>query len=104
MSFELELPRHSKIHPVFHVSQLKPCYANESSELPLPLEAADNCPLIQPMAVLDWKINAGSPHVLIQWTGLYPEDATWEPYPTISHDFPDFHLEDRCLRMGNGML
>ena len=32
--------------------------------------------------------------VLIQWKGLPPLEATWEPYNMIQQQFPIFHLED----------
>ena len=33
--------------------------------------------------------------VLIQWKGLPPFEATWEPYNMIHQQFPTFHLEDK---------
>ncbi|MCI39267.1 hypothetical protein A2U01_0060498, partial [Trifolium medium] len=58
VAFQLELPSSSKIHPVFHVSQLKSCFGDTTAALNLPAEAMDNSPIIQPLAVLDWKQNA----------------------------------------------
>jgi hypothetical protein len=97
VAFQLDLPPTSRIHPVFHVSQLKPCYDDTTPPLDLPRETMGNSPQIRPLAVLNWKICEveGSPKVLIQWEGLYPEDATWEEYDDIRITYPEFDLEDK---------
>jgi hypothetical protein len=99
VAFELELPSTSKIHPVFHVSQLKPCFDENAATLDLPQGASDNKPLIKPLAVLDWKQNAWDDQVevLIQWEGLFPEDATWENFQDIKSTYPAFDLEDKVV-------
>jgi hypothetical protein len=97
VAFQLELPPTSKIHPVFHVSQLKPCLGDTAATLDLPPNAEENHPIIQPLSVLDWKYNteANEWQVLIQWEGLFPEDSTWESYQEILTNYPAFHLEDK---------
>jgi hypothetical protein len=100
VAFKLELPTTSKIHPVFHASQLKPCFDTTVTPLNIPLNNEGNRPVIQPLAVIDWKQNAadGLTQVLIQWDGLFPEDATWEDYEDIRTTYPAFNLEDKvCL-------
>jgi hypothetical protein len=68
VAFQLELPNTSKIHPVFHVSQLKSCFGNAATALDLPADAVENQPLIHPLSVLNWKWNDESKEwqVLIQ--------------------------------------
>ncbi|MCH84618.1 hypothetical protein A2U01_0005450, partial [Trifolium medium] len=97
VAFELELPPTSKIHPMFHVSQLKPCFGDVNPIMDLPAEAVDNQPLIQPLSMMDWKWHDESQEwqVLIQWEGLFPEDSTWESYQDIVMTYPNFHLEDK---------
>jgi hypothetical protein len=99
VAFQLELPPTSRIHPVFHVSQLKSCFDDSIPPLELPLEIVGNLPCVRPLDVLDWKENNGaSKQVMIQWEGLFPEDATWEDFEDISKTYPEFNLEDKvCL-------
>ncbi|MCI31920.1 hypothetical protein A2U01_0053132, partial [Trifolium medium] len=97
VAFKLELPPTSKIHPVFYASQLKPCIDVAAEPLELPLATKGNCPMIQPLVVLDWKAGTvtGTTQVLIQWEGLFSEDATWEDYEDIRATYPEFNLEDK---------
>jgi hypothetical protein len=71
VAYRLELPRDSKIHPVVHVSQLKPFIADYSpvfSELPITtdIEAAQ----VVPEAMLNRRLvrrgNSATPQVLIK--------------------------------------
>jgi hypothetical protein len=78
------------------VSQLKPCFNDSDPSLELPSETVGNLPQIEPLAVIDWETINGVPtRVLIQWTGLFPEDATWENYEEIKNAYPGFNLEDK---------
>ncbi|MCI88928.1 hypothetical protein A2U01_0110216, partial [Trifolium medium] len=54
-------------------------------------EAIDNCPVIQPLIVLDWKLNAETKEwqVPIKWDDLFPEDSTWESYQDIMDTYPN---------------
>lgn len=96
-TYKLEVPSSSKIHPVFHCSLLKPRKGPSTSSLdPLPPTALDNSPLVEPLAILDRKIdsstNPPTELVLVQWIGLSPDDATWEPWAEIA---ATYHLEDK---------
>ncbi|KAK2387384.1 hypothetical protein QL285_061173 [Trifolium repens] len=97
VAFELIFPPGSKIHPVFHVSHLKPCYDTTASTLPLPPLSTDDQLIIEPLAVIGWRHNdAGEvSHVLIQWAGLLPEDTSWEPLQDLKELYPQFNLEDK---------
>lgn len=97
VAFELELPPQSKVHPVFHVSKLKPYHGSDLPNRDLPPDAIDNQPVVQPLAILDWHITQNNldSKVLVQWEGSFLEDATWEPLHEIVAAFPALHLEDK---------
>lgn len=92
-AYSLALPDHSLVHPVFHVSQLKahvPANIPVFSVLPQPvvLDAAD----VVPEEILDRRLvkkgNAAQVQVLIKWTSLPADHATWEDYNVVKERFP----------------
>jgi hypothetical protein len=97
VAFELALPDESKIHPVFHVSQLKPCYDSTANSLPLPPLSDDDQLTIEPLAILGWRHNDNGTlsHVLVQWASLLPEDTSWERIEDLQKAYPQFNLEDK---------
>lgn len=56
-AFQLELLTSRKIHLVSHMFQLKPWTSDTMSLLELPPEVVEIQPPIQPLVVLDWKLN-----------------------------------------------
>jgi hypothetical protein len=94
VSYRLELPEGTKVHNVFHVSQLKefhPDYTPVFSELPkLPLlDSTDTAP----EKILDRRMvkkgNAALPQMLIKWKNLPEDAATWEDWNTLKSRFPE---------------
>lgn len=70
VAYKLELPEHSGIHPVFHISQLKPYlpdYTPVFSTMPvvIDLQAADTQPEAIQERCLVRKGNAVIPQVLV---------------------------------------
>ncbi|GJZ58334.1 ty3-gypsy retrotransposon protein [Tanacetum coccineum] len=83
MAYRLALPATSKIHPVFHVSILKPFSGNGSDEVSeLPEVVEEGRPVEQPLAVCGSRLVLQNgrtvKQVLVQWTGRTLEEATWE--------------------------
>ena len=83
VAYELELPPESKIHNVFHVSNLKKVVGQQivtSSELP-PLDDEGQLVLI-PERILEVRERKLRNRIirdyLVQWKDLPIEEATWE--------------------------
>jgi hypothetical protein len=100
VAYELDLPAHSRIYPIFHVSQLKPKLGDHVPVLPL-LPHVDVEGVIQPelMAILDRRSmphhNRALVEVLVQWTGQTQEDATWKSYHKLAQAYS--HLVSKVL-------
>jgi len=98
VAYKLQLPEHSTIHPVFHVSQLKRAVPPSFTPQELPKILS---PTLEwntgPEKLLDIRqsnTNSG-PKVLVQWSGLSTLESTWEPLLTLVQQYPDFDLEDK---------
>jgi len=90
VAYKLELPPTSSIHPVFHVSMLKPA----SSAVPAVsarLPDLDNNMQV-PERVLQSRLHQRGTHsvkqLLIKWSGLDDDLATWEDADAIMQHFP----------------
>jgi len=100
VAYELELPPAARIHPIFHVSLLKPAIGIQPTSSPAPLPLSPTWELLlTPAKVLNhqWKSEGGKPQLelLIQWQDRPIEEASWESYDLIHEQFPMFHLKDK---------
>ncbi|RVW15980.1 Transposon Tf2-8 polyprotein [Vitis vinifera] len=97
----------ARIHPVFHVSLLKP-YNGTPAVTPLDLPPlADNGVItLEPQQILDTRwIKRGDTFMeesLVHWKHLPHEEATWESTDTLCHQFPHLMLEDKHPLHGVG--
>ncbi|XP_071724404.1 uncharacterized protein [Rutidosis leptorrhynchoides] len=102
VAYKLELPPSSKIHPVFHVSQLKRMIGNHPviTDLPADLEVSDAVSF-EPDRVLAHReiIRNDSPvsQVLVQWVGRPADEAVWLDTSDVADQFPHFHLGDKVV-------
>ncbi|KAD7117361.1 hypothetical protein E3N88_04629 [Mikania micrantha] len=102
VAYELALPPDSRIHPVFHVSLLKPARGVSPSAAIPPLPLNQDWELVlQPSKVLAhrWRQCHQSPilELLISWDSRLVEEATWEDYDLFAAQFPHFRLEDKSV-------
>ena len=107
VAYKLELPEHSRIHPVFHCSPLKPFIGPlDTVQIEkLPPGAVDNQPVPIPLAILGHKTlstNHGPKQlVLVQWQGLHPDETSWEDWSRFRSFIT---LRTRCCLKHAGML
>jgi hypothetical protein len=105
VAYQLELPASSRIHPVFHVSLLKPCYGQPTSQIspiPAPGVFPPSSPI--PTAVLNRRLSRlGKEELLIEWEGLPNSEASWVDKDEFQLQFQGVNLEDKiCLdEVGN---
>jgi hypothetical protein len=90
VAYKLKLPDSSRIHLVFHVSQLKPCIGPKYKVLPH-LPEADSVFQV-PIQVLQRQVRQTGlrtvVQVLVQWSGAPTSSATWEDMEELQQRFP----------------
>lgn len=95
VAYKLELPVHSKIHNVFHVSQLRKHVGDMVVSTTLPYQSEDPLQLKEPEAIIDRmtvkRRGRAVTKVLVKWKHQLPEDATWEFYFDLKKKYPLFH-------------
>ena len=97
VAYKLKLPKTSKFHPVFHVSNLKQALGgNDQQGTSLPeIDGSSGVVSPLPQAVLDRRTRQNKEKVLIHWQGLSPAEATWEDARSMRLCFPDITLKDK---------
>ena len=92
VAYKLLLLSGSKIHPTFHVSQLKKHVGNISVSSQLPMVGEDGTLAKEPVRIIERRmVNRGNKdvtEVLVQLTNSFPEDATWEVLFELHKRFP----------------
>lgn len=100
VAYKLHLPSDARVHPLFHVSQLKCKLGTHCVPLPS-LPPVDSHSIFKPQshAILERKVRSRGhlpvTEVLIHWSGQEIEDATWELLQSLRLQFP--HLVDKVL-------
>ena len=83
VAYKLELPESMKIHNVFHSSLLEPYYSDGSYQPPAPTVSDDEHVEYTVERILDHGDRIFKRKIrkeyLVHWTGLRPENNTWEP-------------------------
>ena len=83
MTYKLELPASSQVHPVFHVSYLKKIIGDKILVQTIFPELEEKGKIIlEPESITDTRIfqlrNRSISEYLIKWRKLPAEDSTWE--------------------------
>ena len=105
VAYKLELPRDCRVHPVFHVSQLKASSGASASSTKAPPVTEELELAAQPLDVIEVRLSpSGVKEILVLWEGLDPSDATWEDCSTFLTTYPLFHLEDKVNVLVGGIV
>jgi hypothetical protein len=97
LAYKLTLPPEARVHPVFHVSQLKPftpSYSPVFAELPSPPDLTTG--ELEPIAVLDRRLKKKGTEpvvqLLIQWSRHSAQQATWEDAEVLRLRYPSARI------------
>lgn len=100
VAYKLGLPPACKIHPVFHVSQLKhKVGTNIQTGLDLPDVDSAGRLLLQPVRVTGHRILTRKQQqvaqVCVLWSTTHPHDNSWVDSTVFEAHFSSFDLEDK---------
>ncbi|KAI5418592.1 hypothetical protein KIW84_043000, partial [Lathyrus oleraceus] len=107
VSYKLKLPEGSRVHAVFHISQLKKAIGEYAVEPQLPegleiepehLEDPEELLASRPITKNGQRVRQW----LVRWKGRAVEDTTWEDESVLKSQFPSLGLEDKAVVPGEG--
>lgn len=105
VAYKLDLPPHTSIHPVFHVSQLK--QAVGSGHQVKPTLPSDFALKLTPEQVLHTRTvrrgDTAVTQVLIKWNNLPSSLSTWEDYEALRQEFPRAAVWGQPASQGRGV-
>ncbi|GMJ09387.1 hypothetical protein HRI_004607900 [Hibiscus trionum] len=94
VAYRLQLPEGSRVHPVFHVSQLKKRVGTDKVQSDLPVVDPDGSISKEPCRIIDRRLgrrgNRAVTEVLVEWSNSFPKDSTWEVLHLLKQRYPQF--------------
>lgn len=96
VAYRLKLPDNSKIHDVFHVSQLKAALGDHHQVQSTEPQEVMEAEFWIPETVLEVRFNAtGGREFLVKWQDRELADTSWMLSKDFARLFPNFKLEDK---------
>ena len=94
VTVRLQLPPEYAIHPVFHVSLVKPYHPNTRKDSPPPPILVGDHHEYEVQRILDAKRIRGRLFYLVDWKGYDPSERSWEPasYVHAPHLLTRFYI------------
>lgn len=99
VAYKLQLPIElNKVHPVFHVSNLKKCLSDETLVIPLDeIELNENLNFVEePVEIMDREVKRTKqsriPIVKVRWNAKRGPEFTWEREDQMLQKYPHLFL------------
>jgi hypothetical protein len=86
VNYRLQLPKNSRLHPVFHVSLLEPAKGGTPLATSTEIQPEHELGVYQVEKILDRRTVNKQEQFLIKWEGYEPTDNSWEPTRNISRE------------------
>jgi hypothetical protein len=86
VNYRLQLPRDSRLHPVFHVSLLEPARGDTPIAENTELQPENEADVYEVETILDRRLVGRREEFLVKWEGYEPTDNSWEPTRNISNE------------------
>ena len=98
VTYELNLPAASNIHPIMHVSLLKPWVQGSIMDAPPLPDAKRDAEEYEIESILAHRnTKGGEKKYLVKWKGYTFEECTWEPAKNFkSHTLRDYHAKRKA--------
>ena len=84
VNYRLQLPKNSRLHPVFHVSLLEPARGDTPIATDTELQPENELIEYEVEKILDRRLVNRQEQFLIKWEGYEPTDNSWEPVENLS--------------------
>ena len=105
VAYRLRFPEGSKIHPVFHISQLKAALGQDKllQEIPPSCTDLENI-IMEPEEVIASRVGEdGSVELLVRWKNSLEHDNSWMRMSEFECHFPDYKLEGKLALNGGSI-
>lgn len=101
----LNLPPTMRVHPVFHLSKIKPFVPNDELSFPgrvVPPPPPISSDEFEVDSILAQRIFRGKRQYLVRWKGFGPDDDTWEPEENLTNA-KETLLDFQAILKGGGV-